>query len=195
MAADDYYNPYNPHKPQRRSDAPLPPVPDYQLPPRLDHGRPSPSPFTTPFDDPSYRPYGQQSQHSLGSEYPPAGGVGARPYDASPYSENIPLRDHPSKQSQEPLSYDAQRQENEAAYASRMEAQQKSGHGRRKKSKGFFSGKVPWVVYFFTVIQIVVFIAEIARNAVLTGSPIEIKPQFNPMIGPSPYVLINMGAR
>ena len=31
--------------------------------------------------------------------------------------------------------------------------------------------------------------------AQLTGSPIEIHPSFNPMIGPSPYVLINMGAR
>ncbi len=31
--------------------------------------------------------------------------------------------------------------------------------------------------------------------AQLTKSPIAIKPQFNPMIGPSPYVLINMGAR
>ena len=31
--------------------------------------------------------------------------------------------------------------------------------------------------------------------AVLTKSPIEIHPNFNPMIGPSPYVLINMGAR
>ena len=31
--------------------------------------------------------------------------------------------------------------------------------------------------------------------AVLTSSPIEIHPSFNPMIGPSPYVLINMGAR
>lgn len=30
---------------------------------------------------------------------------------------------------------------------------------------------------------------------VLTGTPIEIQPSFNPMIGPSPYVLINMGAR
>ena len=30
---------------------------------------------------------------------------------------------------------------------------------------------------------------------ILTGSPIEIHPNFNPMIGPSPYVLINMGAR
>lgn len=32
-------------------------------------------------------------------------------------------------------------------------------------------------------------------TAILTGSPIEIHPTFNPMIGPSPYVLINMGAR
>lgn len=30
---------------------------------------------------------------------------------------------------------------------------------------------------------------------ILTGTPIEIHPSFNPMIGPSPYVLINMGAR
>ncbi len=29
----------------------------------------------------------------------------------------------------------------------------------------------------------------------LTKTPIEIHPSFNPMIGPSPYVLINMGAR
>jgi membrane associated rhomboid family serine protease len=32
-------------------------------------------------------------------------------------------------------------------------------------------------------------------TALLTGSPIEIHPRFNPMIGPSTYVLINMGAR
>ena len=31
--------------------------------------------------------------------------------------------------------------------------------------------------------------------ATLTKTPIEIKPAFNPMLGPSPYVLINMGAR
>lgn len=30
---------------------------------------------------------------------------------------------------------------------------------------------------------------------ILTGTPIEIHPSFNPMIGPSPYVMINMGAR
>jgi membrane associated rhomboid family serine protease len=34
-----------------------------------------------------------------------------------------------------------------------------------------------------------------SRTALLTGSPIEIHPNFNIMIGPSPYVLINVGAR
>lgn len=46
-----------------------------------------------------------------------------------------------------------------------------------------------------TLIQLIVFLAEIIKNGVLTGTPIEIHPNFNPMIGPSPYVLINMGAR
>src|SRR5450432_3049052 len=32
-------------------------------------------------------------------------------------------------------------------------------------------------------------------EAQLTGSPIMIQPSFNPMIGPSTQVLINMGAR
>ncbi len=34
-----------------------------------------------------------------------------------------------------------------------------------------------------------------AVSATATGSPIMIQPSFNPMIGPSPYILINMGAR
>lgn len=195
MAAYDYYNTSDLHKPQRRSDAPLPPIPDYELSQRLGQTHSS-SPFATPFDDPTYRPYGQQSQQSLGSEHPyGSAGGGTRPYDPSPYSEDIPLRNHPSKHNQEPLSYDQHRHETEAAYAARMEAQQRSGQSRRRKRNGFFSGRVPWVVYFFSLVQLVVFIAELARNAVLTKSPIEVHPQFNPMIGPSPYVLINMGAR
>ncbi|KAL9024767.1 MAG: hypothetical protein Q9196_006269 [Gyalolechia fulgens] len=194
MAANEYYNSDSNHH-NRRSDAPLPPVPDYERSHGLNENHPSSSPFATPFDDPTYHPYGQQSQQSLGSAHPYYGaGDGPRPYDPSPYSEDIPLRDHPSKQSQDHLGYDQQRQ-NEAAYAARMDSQQKSAHGRRRRGKGWFSGKIPWVVYFFTLVQTVVFIAEIARNAVLTGSPIEIHPQFNPMVGPSPYVLINMGAR
>jgi len=70
---------------------------------------------------------------------------------------------------------------------------QQNSPPRRKER--FLSWKTPWVVYVLTIIQIAVFIAELIKNATLTHSPIEIHPQFNPMIGPSPYVLINMGAR
>ena len=65
----------------------------------------------------------------------------------------------------------------------------------RKKKDGWFHGKIPWVVYTCTLAQLTVFIVEIIRNSIITGSPIMTKPQFNPMIGPSPYMLINMGAR
>jgi membrane associated rhomboid family serine protease len=66
---------------------------------------------------------------------------------------------------------------------------------RRRKKDGWFTGKITWACYILFLIQVGVFIGEIVRNSVLTGSPIEIHPSFNPMIGPSPYVLINVGAR
>lgn len=53
----------------------------------------------------------------------------------------------------------------------------------------------PWVVWTLTVIQVVVFIAELVKMGMLTGIPIQTQPSVNPMLGPSPYVLINMGAR
>jgi len=64
-----------------------------------------------------------------------------------------------------------------------------------RKKKGFFSKKIAWVTYILTLAQIIVFIIELVKNAQLTGSVIETKPTFNPMIGPSPYVQIYMGAR
>jgi len=63
-----------------------------------------------------------------------------------------------------------------------------------RKAK-FFKKKIPWVTYLLTTIDLAVFIAELVRMGQLTGTPIEIHPDFNPLIGPSPYVLINMGAR
>ncbi|KAI0876689.1 hypothetical protein GGS24DRAFT_498666 [Hypoxylon argillaceum] len=55
--------------------------------------------------------------------------------------------------------------------------------------------RIPFVVYIFSIIQIAVFIAELVKAAQLTGSPIQTTPSFNPMIGPSQQVLINMGSR
>jgi membrane associated rhomboid family serine protease len=65
---------------------------------------------------------------------------------------------------------------------------------RRRRFK-FNWKKAPWFVWTISVIQVGVFIAELARMGKLTGSPIQTKPTFNPMIGPSSYVMINMGAR
>lgn len=53
----------------------------------------------------------------------------------------------------------------------------------------------PWIVWFLSLVQLVVFIAEFIKMGVLTGSPVQTQPSFNPMIGPSSYLLINMGAR
>lgn len=59
----------------------------------------------------------------------------------------------------------------------------------------FHYTKLPWFTMLATAVQVAVFIAELAKMGLLTGSPIMTKPYFNPMIGPSPYLLINMGAR
>ncbi|CAN6632304.1 hypothetical protein TRVA0_013S02212 [Trichomonascus vanleenenianus] len=62
--------------------------------------------------------------------------------------------------------------------------------GRRIRWK-----KLPYFCIIISIIQIAVFIAELVKAGVLTGTPIQIKPSFNPMVGPSSYVMINMGAR
>ncbi|KAG8530254.1 uncharacterized protein KY384_004755 [Bacidia gigantensis] len=122
-------------------------------------------------------------------------------HDTNPYADDVPLRPHPQK-SDTVVQHDY----DDSAITDRPPP-------RQQRKKGLFSGRIPWVVYTLTLIQCVVFIAELAKNGkldcsvvvmarntnalpgALTKSPIEIHPQFNPMIGPSPYVLINMGAR
>lgn len=52
-----------------------------------------------------------------------------------------------------------------------------------------------YFIWLITIVHVGVFIAELGRNWSLTGSPIQTKPSFNPWIGPSTLVLINMGAR
>lgn len=59
----------------------------------------------------------------------------------------------------------------------------------------FHVTKLPWFSMLVTTAQVVVFIVELVRMAQLTGSPFQTKPYFNPMLGPSTYLLINLGAR
>lgn len=72
--------------------------------------------------------------------------------------------------------------------------QKSSSYAKRMRRKMKWR-KQPWFVWFISTVQIAVFMAELAKMGILTGSPIETQPTFNPMIGPSPYVMINMGVR
>lgn len=76
-----------------------------------------------------------------------------------------------------------------------FETMQQQLEEKKKKKKMKQMLARPWIVWTLTAIQVVVFLAEFIRMGVLTGSPVQTKPSFNPMIGPSSYVLINMGAR
>lgn len=205
MTANEYYNPSPSPGNGRRYHVPSPhlsldPYATYSSHPT----QPSPPHISSPYEDTSYRPYADQSQQSIPSPYYASGG-GGREQEPNPYSDDIPLRQHPSKGSSEmlhdPLPHDPAIIDRPARNTSQ----------RRRKQGVFGGGKIPWVVYTLTLIQVCVFIAELAKNGefqpfygrgsdlmysgVLTKTPIEIHPSFNPMIGPSPYVLINMGAR
>ena len=61
--------------------------------------------------------------------------------------------------------------------------------GLKKKQK-----RRPWFIWIISLIQICAFIAELIYNWVLTTKPIETDLSRNPLFGPSPFVLINIGA-
>lgn len=160
--------------------------------PRLGH-----SPFETVFDDPVR--LNAPKSHAAGSSSPALHhDTGYYGPSAGPHvAEEIPLQDHPASKNDGVTDhvYDALGPDGNA----RPSAAPRRSRGKvRIGELGMFGAnrkRIPWVVYFFTAVQVIVFIAEIIRNGVLTGSPIMIKPQFNPMIGPSTQVMINMGAR
>ncbi|KZM24204.1 Protein S-acyltransferase [Ascochyta rabiei] len=204
--------------PHDRTDAPLPPLPGKQPPQHVV------SPVVSPFEDHSYPPYplhANTSTHSSGAlgghpdtsyhghpdtsyqghpdtsyHGPPQYGHNtfASPYDTPPAhpGQRDPFADQNAIPLQTKMSgslthYHA---DPEGMYPAPEKKRR-----RPKKKEGWFSGRITWVVYTLTVVQIGVFVGELIKNGILTGSPIQTKPNFNIMIGPSPYVLINMGAR
>ncbi|KAL4787963.1 hypothetical protein BJX76DRAFT_317432 [Aspergillus varians] len=162
--------------------------------------RPSPSPVgynhnTAPYyqasDDPNDPHNLRHSQHSISSDNG-AYAAGGRINEHDHYAENIPLKSpHPYASDPPPQPW-MQQPTHYAPDPAMMEPQ--APRGQRKK-KGFFQKKIAFVTYILTVAQIIVFIVELIKAGQLTGSPIQTKPQFNPMVGPSAYVQINMGAR
>ncbi|KAI1169657.1 rhomboid-domain-containing protein [Nemania sp. FL0916] len=113
--------------------------------------------------------------------------------------DDIPLRPHNPNQPKPPGFLD---ESNDHVYdadpAPRRHHTNKRGRGVNFGELGMLgSGKkrIPFVVYAFSIVQIAVFIAELVKAAQLTGSPIQTSPSFNPTIGPSQQILINMGSR
>lgn len=150
MAAHDYYQ--NPASQQYQSYRPTSP---YQSSPYEQNAYPHHA-QTAPSIAPTYHtndPYDQRPS-------PPP----TNPIHTNTYSDNIPLKDQPRIQTN-----NWQPTQN-TAYPPSPESQQphpallSSPTSRRKKKKGFFSGKVPYFVYTLTLIQVSVFIAEIIKN-------------------------------
>ncbi|KAL4883355.1 DHHC palmitoyltransferase-domain-containing protein [Aspergillus karnatakaensis] len=195
MAAQGYYNgAYN-----------SPPAYDHQQP---DHAtdpfnrvspRPAPSPYQhnndpyyqSPISDPHDPHNLRYSQQSIGSDNG-AYVAGGRMNDHDQYAENIPLKSPTGYNNEPPPQPWMQQPTHYAPDPNMMEPQAPRGRPQRK---GFFKKKIAYVTYILTAAQIVVFIVELIKAGQLTGSPVQTKPQFNPMIGPSAYVQINMGAR
>ncbi|KAI9789726.1 MAG: hypothetical protein M1833_002265, partial [Piccolia ochrophora] len=193
MAAQDYYQSSGwsdqpqPHVDQ--SHSPFPPA----VPPKSSkQGAVSPvqSPFVSPFDDDQHPAYSQQSFHD-----------GHGPQNASPTDYH--RRDHSS----DDIALQPQHGQHhpQTAYHPGLEEGYQDGRQgkdhnrdarrrRRKLDALKTKSRIPWFVYLITAVQIGVFVGEIVRNSVLTKSPIAIRPQFNPFLGPSFYVQVNMGA-
>ncbi|KAJ9244477.1 hypothetical protein DTO169E5_1695 [Paecilomyces variotii] len=190
MAANDYYNSFN----HTDSSGHVPPS-------THSFSRPTPPPvYTGPTDIPSpyenhnEHPINHHSQVSLASEndYYAQGG---RPPTHDQYADDIPLKAN----AQPAIVNEADWTHQNTQYPPSPEGLNTPPHRRRRGAlpgkRGFFKKKIAWVTWLLTAIDIGVFIGELVKSAQLTGSPIETKPTFNPMIGPSSYVQINMGAR
>lgn len=184
MAANDYYDPHSDLTTPASRPPFSSPTSDFHSPYR-DQLSPVPS-YDTGYSgslrpSPSQQSYGGMNRHHLHHAEPMTS------------SDSIPLQpQHPKADPSTYTPYDPpglQRQPSDTFPLNPANPEQEPQSRRSKLAN------IPWVVYILTIIQLAVFIAELIKSAQLTGSPIETHPTFNPMIGPSPYVLINMGAR
>lgn len=179
MAANDYYNTsFSPHGASSQqqqhhhspthADSPLPPVP-------TNHSAQSISPVNSPFDDSHRYDYPSttnltHAQSTSSSAYADTAYHGAQ----SPHGYNS--RYDPPANHSDPFA-------DQNAIPLQNQGKMGGGHAttgvygadpegryppeKRRKKKGWFSGRVTWVVYFLTTVQIAVFIGEIIKNGTL----------------------------
>lgn len=169
MAASDYYynSPTSPQERNRRSipdlNAPLPAIPTTVSVKSKFHQEPSVSisPVTPPFLDREYASY-HATQRSLSNESAYHGNSERSYQQPDPFSDNaaIPLQPQYPKSDERRDSGHCD-PEYEAQYPP---PKPPGGVGRKRVKKGWFGGRIPWVVYTLTLVQITVFIVEIVKN-------------------------------
>ncbi|KAI9838203.1 MAG: hypothetical protein M1838_004656 [Thelocarpon superellum] len=207
MTANGSYRPYRLPSFDYEEDPtrPPPPPPASEKPSRMPRYQSeeavspvSASPASSPFGD---HVYPVQALH-MGDPHHGYGEDNAYPQDTrSPsFADDVPLHQYPGKS-----GYSTSAKASPRGYQSGDEhggsptPDYELGPKARAINRiaGIFhrTGRTPWFVYIMTLIQVTVFVAELANNSSITGSPIAIHPSFNPMIGPSNRVLIVMGAR
>ena len=84
-------------------------------------------------------------------------------YGKRHYSDEIPLAEHPQDISGQ-QQYPAQRDPQDGTLPSPAAAEPRRKDRQHNRKKGFFSRKIPWVVYILTTIQSIVFIVELIKN-------------------------------
>ena len=160
MAANDYYHSFKPsdptHGPANPSTSHLPQESYTTYNPHTTYND---SPYNTspqsPQGDFSYKPY---SHTTPGSSTPlNASGAlvsGGRDDHRTSYADDVPLRPHPSKKDSDKVYHN--HYGDDPAIEDRLPP-------KKKKKKGFLA-RTPWVVYSLTLIQVIVFIVELAKN-------------------------------
>lgn len=153
MAANDYYASNHYGNPPRYDE-----VSDHDS---FRRHAATPASHVSPYEasEPDLR-HPEHSHQTLASD-PSAYPTAARANEHDYYSENIPLNTHNHYANGPPPEW--MRQPTHYPPSPEMMEVPIDGEGRKKK-KGFFKKKLPWVTYTLTVVQIVVFIVELVKN-------------------------------
>ena len=158
MAANEYYNPSASRLGHRVSDPPSPPhSPSLYSQYTSQNTHPSAPSIVSSLDDSRYRPYAESNGHHTPSPYYASGG-GGREHEPSAYADDIPLRQHTTKHDSDTPMHDPLPDDPAIIDRPRHKTD------RRKRKQGWFRGKIPWAVYTLTLVQICVFIAELAKS-------------------------------
>ena len=179
MAANDYYNAPLPDHPNQHSSAGgrLPPAPlpvsSYSAYNPQYAAHTTDSPISPNYDPKSslYHHPGRQTSDDSDSRFYGAGG-GGRGNGSGHFADDIPLQPHSQNPQLENSSLHGKQPSMDDGALPGPANRSRRKKRREPEKKGWFKGKIPWVVYIFTLIQIAVFIAEIVRNCESSHPPL-----------------------